>query len=200
MDRKRQTTIRLLRVCAVTVGLAVLFLFDLHAVRREPPSIRIGDIKPFMNFSTARIEGLLLSDAKRLRGGAVYYLVADESGSLPVFLESGSPDELPRAGSRVAATGQLSVGSGNQIRLRVHDRAGVEVLEEEGPMQLRGRVAEVRVPSPGSNSPHKLLLSTPNGLWEVVHWFELGSPVAKGDMLEVEGIVGSYKGRLQSDG
>lgn len=197
MRRKKQLRLGLLRSGALTLVLTGLFLFNLHWARREPTLVRIGEIAPIMNFSKVRVEGVLKSDARTLRGGAVLYLIADETGSLPVFLNRSPSEKLHQAGSRISATGRLSIGTGNQVRLRVHDVRQIKMLEGATPTVVRGRVREVRPPPPDSNAPHKIILTTASGELEVVHWFNPAQKVAVGDQLEVKGAVGYYKGRLQ---
>lgn len=174
-----------------------MFLFNLYWVRREPPLVRIGEIKPSMNFSKVRVQGVLKSDARMLRGGDVFYLIADETDSLPVFLDGGSSEKLPKAGSCVAATGHLSVGAGNQVRMRVSAGGQVDVLENARPTVVRGQVAGVWVPPPESSAPYKIDLTLSGGSLEVVHWFVPERQVVAGDWLEVEGILGFYKGHRQ---
>jgi len=64
-------------VCAVMVSRAVR--------SREPKRIKISEIKPYMNFRKVRVEGLLIEPAKELKSGALFYVVHDGSGQLPVF-------------------------------------------------------------------------------------------------------------------
>lgn len=177
--------------------LVAVFLFNLHLIRREPPLVRIGEIRPVMNFSKVRVEGLLKSDARILRGGTVLYTVADETGTLSVFLSRTPAGQLPKAGSRVAATGRLSMGSGNQIRMRTHDFDQIVVLETAVSTVVRGQVVEVRPPPMDSNAPYKIILTRPEGLLEIVHWFKPKDPVDVGVALEASGTLGFYKGRMQ---
>ncbi len=174
-----------------------LFLLNLQWVYREPPLVRIGEITPAMNFSKVRVQGVLKSDARALRGGDALYLVADETGSLSVFLNRVPAEKLPKAGSPIAATGRLSVGSGNQVRMRVHDVGQIKVLEDARPSVVCGQVAGMWAPPPDSNAPYKITLTLPSGSLEVVHWFIPERQVAVGDSMEVEGTLGFYKGRRQ---
>lgn len=174
-----------------------MFLLNLHRVRREPPLIRIGEIKPAMNFSKVRVQGVLKSDVRALRSGAVFYLIADATGTLPVFLNRTPSEELPKAGCRIVATGRLNVGTGNQLRMRVQDARQIKILGNAEPTVVRGQVAEVRAPPPDSNAPHKIILTLPGGSLEVIHWFVPERQVVVGDRLEIKGALGFYKGRMQ---
>ncbi len=150
-----------------------------------------------MNFSKVRVQGVLKSDVRALRGGDVLYQIADETGSLSVFLHCAPAGGFPKAGSFVVASGRLSVGSGNQVRMRVQDIGQIEVLGNARPSVVRGQVAGVWAPPPDSNAPYKITLATPSGSLEVVHWFVPERKVVVGDGLEVKGILGFYNGRRQ---
>ena len=144
-----------------------------------------------------RVRGVLKSDARMLRDGTVLYLISDETGSLPGFLNSAPTGKLPKTGSPVAATGRLSVGAGNQVRMRVHDAGQIKVLGNAVPTVVRGQVTEVWVPPPNSRAPCRISLARPGGSLEVVHWFKPGHQAAVGEQLEIKGTIGFYKGRMQ---
>lgn len=183
--------------CVFGIVLVAAFLFNLYLVRREPPLVRIADIRPIMNFSRVRVEGVLKSNARMLRSGTVLYTISDESGTLPVFLNSAPAGKLPKAGSHMSVTGRLSIGAGNQIRMRAHDALQIVVLETAAPTLVRGHVVEVRPPPPDSNAPHKIIMARPEGPIEVIHWFKPNYQVAVGDELEAKGTIGFYNGRMQ---
>ena len=193
---RRSKTIRRLRTVSFIAVVSGLLLVSLYTSRREPPLVRIGEIKPVMNFSTVRVQGVLESDARTLRDGAVLYLIADETGSLPIFSRAPA-EELPKAGNWVVATGRLSVGAGNQVRMQVHDAGQVEVIGRPAPITVYGQVSEVWTPPSDSRAPYRIVLARPEGSLEIVHWFTPEHQVAVGDRLEVKGNLGFYKGRMQ---
>lgn len=198
---------------AAAVFLGLLW-FQAHRSRQTPPLIQIGAITPRMNFSAVRVEGVLEADARRLGNGAVFYAINDGTGILPVFLEDGSGAMLARRGSRVAATGYLGVGAGNDIRLRVRsvDRLAVEVgkvpsgdsvfatitrdLKGER-IVVCGRVRNVWAPKPGSRAPHRIVLEDASGSMDVVHWLDEAPAVKVGDVLRISGSVDVYRNRVQ---
>jgi len=192
----RAKTIKRLRTAAFVIAVSGLLLTSLYRSRRESPLVRIGEIKPVMNFSTVRVQGVLESDARALRDGAVLYLIADETGSLPIFSRAHA-EELPKAGNWVVATGRLSVGAGNQVRMHVHDAGQVEVLGKPDPTIVRGQVSEVWIPPSDSRAPFRIVLARPEGSLEIVHWFTPEHQMAVGDRLEAKGSLGFYKGRKQ---
>ena len=198
----------------VLVGLLVL---NIRSVRREPPTLRVGEISPRMNFSTVRIQGILESAPRRLGDGSVLYMVDDGTGILPVFLTQLPSGDLPSAGSRIVATGVLSVGAGHNIRLRVRSVDDVACGSVEPPLEflsdtklsditaeqqgdritVYGMVSRIWHPTAGSKAPHKITLADPGGSLEVVHWFEPKRVVALGDELKIRGTVDPYNGHLQ---
>jgi len=195
-SKARRTRIKRLRSAVFVIVVPGLFLASLYTSRRVPPLVRIGEIKPFMSFSTVRVQGILESDARALRDGVVLYLIADETGSLPIFSRAPA-EELPRAGNWVVATGCLSVGAGNQARMNVHDTGQIKALGKPAPTIVRGQVSEVRAPPPDSRAPYRIVLAVPSGSLEVVHWFPPEHRVAVGDRVEIKGTIGFYKGRMQ---
>ncbi len=214
MRLEKQMGLKALRRAALAVAIGGLFLLHLYATHRELPLVRIGDITPVMNFATVRVQGVLESDARTLRSGSVLYVIDDGTGTLPLFLNRAPAGKLPRAGSRVAATGSLGVGASNKIRMSAQT---VELLGTAGPeafvsdlklsditaeqqgerMTVCGRVSKVWKPRPGSKAPHKIVLEDSSGSLEVVHWFAPELRVEPGDILKIRGMVDLYKGRLQ---
>ncbi len=194
-----------------------LFLLHLYAIQRDLPAVSIAEISPHMNFASVKIMGVLESDARPLRSGTVLYVINDGTGTIPVFLNNTDVRNLPEKGCFVEATGNLSVGAGNKIRMsaravaRVSSRSGSLARTVSTPVKLnelsarqagtrlrvRGRVENRVEPPPGSKAPHKMTLADQTGNIEVVHWFEPAQSWQVGDHLEAFGIVDIYKGKLQ---
>lgn len=183
--------------------------------QREPRLIKVSEIKPYMNFRKARVEGRLIEPARELKSGALFYLVHDGSGQLPVFAPASANPSLPWKGARVSASGSLRVGVGNNRSLQA---TSVEVVEgnmpeiEEGvgirltqvtagregeTILVSGVVSKLWKPKPGSKAPHKIILEDPSGRIEIVHWLETPPEIELGEPLEVTGIVQVYKGRVE---
>lgn len=194
---RRKKTIRRLRTAAFVAGVSTLFIASLVANRRAAPLVRIGDIKPRMNLSTVHVRGILEADISRLQGGSMLIRVADETGSLPVFLDCAPPDTLPKAGCGIDATGQLRVDAGNRVSMRIHDPRQIRILENVLPTIVHGQVSEVSEPPPDSRAPYRIVLDRPEGPLDIVHWFPPEIEVVAGDRLEAEGVLGFYKGRKQ---
>lgn len=207
----KRRTLRWLRLIALIAIAAALLLFQLHVKNRTPPIIRIEDISPIMNFSTVRVRGVLESDARRLRAGSALYRVADGTGTLSVFVQQPPIGTLPKAGARVTVSGSLTVGAGNEIRMRTPsaeqvvleafvsgfslsdisvDQAGIRTT-------VYGRASKVWKPESGSRAPYKIVLEDASGSLDVVHWLKQPPAVEVDDELEVKGSVDVYKGRVQ---
>jgi DNA/RNA endonuclease YhcR with UshA esterase domain len=207
----------LLRLCIFAGVLGALVLIRIQIARHDPPFVEIGSIRPSMNFSTVRVKGILESDARSLRGDQVLYRIDDGTGTLSVFLKQPPSGKLPKAGSRVSATGNLAVGAGNAVRMSVFsaDEITIDAAErlEAFPSESRisdittelkgtrmtvyGTVSSVWNPPPGSRAPHRIALSDPSGSIDVVHWLDPERIIAIGDQLQIKGTINEYKGRLQ---
>jgi DNA/RNA endonuclease YhcR with UshA esterase domain len=214
---EKRVGVKLLRISTLIIVIGSLFLCDLHRVRRAPPLVSIGDIKPIRNFSTVRVKGVLKSDARKLQAGSILYRIDDGTGTLPVFLEQAAKGKLPKAGARVTAAGSLSVGAGNNVRMRALSADQI-VVEPIAPMEKKigeirladitsaqrgdrltiyGRVSKVWSPRTDSKAPHKIVLADQSGSLEVIHWFKLERRVKVGDELEITGTVDLYKEKVQ---
>ena len=213
MRIEKRMGLRFLRTMAVVVAVGGLFLLHLYAAHSELPLVEIGDISPVMNFASVRIAGTLESDARKLRSGSVFYVINDGTGTLPVFLNPIPEGRLPRTGTRVVATGSLSIAAGNKVRMRAQSVEAIGVPAEAFVSELKlsdvsaeqvgnrmtvcGRVSKVWKPRPGSKAPHKMVLEDTSGSLDIVHWFVLEREVSVGDELEIRGSVALYKGVVQ---
>ncbi len=215
--RKRKVR-KLFRLGALVAAIGGIILFQLHEKRREPPVVSIGEISPSMNFALVRIEGVLESDARKLRSGTMLYVVEDGSGTLSVFSTHVPEGKPPEAGSEIRVEGRLSIGAGNEVRMRAELLETVSVsgkdpvegdflseqklseitADQKGVrMTVYGRVSKIWNPRPDSRAPHKIVLVDPSGTLDVVHWFAPERSLAVGDELEIFGTLDLYKNRLQ---
>jgi len=213
MQLGQRMGLRVLRISALAVATVGLFLLHLYATHRELPLVRIGEVTPMMNFASVRVEGVLESDARRIRSGSVLYVVDDGTGTIPVFFDRPAGEKLPKAGTRVSVVGSLGVGAGNKVRLSGQSieliPGAVETQESElklsditseqkdARMTVYGRVSKIWKPRPGSKAPHRIVLSDSSGSLDIVHWFVPETQIAVGDELEIRGTVGVYDGQVQ---
>ncbi len=193
---------RLFRVALPALLVAGFAWFRLGCACREIPLIRVGGIRPAMNFSTVRVDGVLESDARRLHAGGAIYWIDDGTGTIAVFAGSPSGAGLPRAGSRVSAVGSLGVGPDGDIRLQAETvelklLGGITTAQQGERMSVTGRVSRVRAPRTGSRAPHRILLDDGRGTLHVVHWLTNAPLLKSGDRLEVRGRVDLYEGCVE---
>jgi hypothetical protein len=208
---------RLLRFLTLGSAIIGLVLLNHYVSNRPPRLVRIGEISALMNFSVVRVEGVLESEARSLRNGTVMYVINDETGILPVFSSPPPDGKLPRAGSRVSVVGNLSVGAGSNVRLRVQVGEHVAVISEPlenafisesdlgnlsekqagSRITVYGRVSRIWKPRAGSRAPYKIVLEDHSGSLDIVHWLKKPPSVSEGDEVAVTGLMGVYQGRLQ---
>ena len=214
VSRRRHRFLGMGLLVAVLGG---LFLVQLYLALREPPTIQIAALVPRMNFSRARVQGILESDARHFSGDTVLYLIDDGTGTLPAFLPASAAEHLPRAGRRVSVGGSLRVSVRGNPSLRASSAADA-VLEPVPPVDrfygpekladisvdqkgerltVYGQVAAIHPRRAGSKAPYKIMLEDPAGRLEVVAWFAPERRIALGDVLKIHGEVEVYQGRAQ---
>ena len=186
-----------LRTILFIGSIAALLTTSLYARFREPPTLRIHEIEPWMSFSTVCVKGILETGALEMRDGSLLYMLADETGSLPVFLEASTITQRPMAGDAVVVKGRLGLASGRRASLRVGDVDGVTIQDEVLPVTVRGTICEVRSPAPDSRAPYRLILECPEGRVELIHWFHPTYQASAGDRVDAVGTLGFYRGRKQ---
>ena len=150
-----------------------------------------------MSFSKVRIEGVLESRSLEMRDGSLLWMVADETGSLPVFTDQALRVHGLDSGVAVVVEGRLGLVSSDRVSLHIDEVEGFNVLSESVPVTVRGMIAEVHSPPFGSRHPHRLMLERPEGRIEVIHWFSPEKQVAVGDTVEATGTLVFYKGKKQ---
>jgi DNA/RNA endonuclease YhcR with UshA esterase domain len=205
------TRSNLFRAVLLGMALSAMVIFQLVASRRAPPVVTVAGMKPFMNFTTVSVEGVLVEDARRLNDGSVLYVINDGTGVIPAILSEASGGENFPVGSVVRATGNLSVGANHMARLRILSpkhivpalagaqsntfaRLGGQLGRDA---VVRGRVIRLWDPPEDSRAPHRIVLGEETGRLEVVHWVRSAPDLTVGDVVEVRGRVETYKGKLQ---
>jgi hypothetical protein len=194
---RRVKTHQRLRTILLICSIAALLSASLYARFREPPTVRIHEIETWMSFSTVHVKGILETGALEMRDGSLLYMLADETGSLPIFLNASTITQRPAAGNVVVVKGRLGLASGHRASLQVGDVDGITVQHEALPATVRGILCEVRSPAPGSRAPHRLILERSEGRMELIHWFTPDYQASAGDRVEAVGTLGFYRGRKQ---
>jgi hypothetical protein len=194
---RRAKRYRRLKTIIFACSIVTLLTASLHAHFREPPLVRIYEIETWMSFSTVRVNGILETRALEMRDGSLLYMLADESGSLPVFVDASAISQRPVAGDAVVMKGRLGLASGHRASLQVSDTDGVTIQEEVLPFTVRGTLCEIHSPTPGSRTPYRLILERSEGRMELIHWFTPDYEASVGDQVEAVGTLGFYRGRKQ---
>ncbi len=191
----KRLSVRVTRYAAVvlaTVGLGLLYLMAVH---KEIPTIKIGEIKPTMNFAYVRVVGRVSSDARMFKQGgrvkSVRFEVDDGTGEIPVTAYAAQAKELvetkniPRLGDQVSVAGSLSVSADERILMRLQspkqlliDRTELpvtpisELNEQNAEMGVvvEGMITDVRAPRQGSKAPWSIKLSDGTGEVDVSFW------------------------------
>jgi DNA/RNA endonuclease YhcR with UshA esterase domain len=178
-----------------TVGLGLLYLTALH---REIPVVKIGEIKPMMNFATVRVAGKVSGDAQIFKEGehvrSLRFMVDDGSGEILVQAYKAQAQALvdkyglPRTGDRVEVAGSLSVSADDDVtmRLQVPEQL-VLTRADTKPMALKdvndgmigrdivveGNITKVIAPKPGSKAPWTVVVTDAGGQQEITFWQDI---------------------------
>ena len=188
----------LFRYVALGVGAVGLGLLYLSALHREIPAVRIGDIKPSMNFATVRVSGEVSRDARLFREGehirALRFSVSDGTGEIHVQAQKSAAQALvarfglPREGDRVEAVGSLDVSDGSEVVMRLQvpesfvlTRAEIKpVALKEIDSRLLGRsvvvegiIKKVLAPKSGSKAPWTMVIGDSGGQQEITFWQDI---------------------------
>ena len=178
-----------------TVGLGFLYLTALH---REIPVVKIGDIKPAMNFAVVRVVGEVSADARIFREGeriqSLRFTVDDGGGEILVQAYKSQAQALvdtiglPRMGDRVEVTGSLSVSADNDVVMRLQaPELLVLTRADTKPTALRdvnedmigrniiveGAITKVIAPKPGSKAPWAVVVTGAGGQQKITFWQDI---------------------------
>jgi len=190
-------TMKALRIAALILACAGLFLLYLFAARSEIPPVRVAEITPAMNFACVRVSGEVVRSGSASSGGWVF-AVNDGSGELAVFCSRTQTEvlkaagKIPRRGDRIETAGSLNVGAEKGIRLRMlapehmtllrrdsaADRSPVSVVrlsdvqsvDRGRQVMTRGLLKAVNVPGRGSKAPYQLVLEEGVCRLTVIFW------------------------------
>ncbi len=196
------------RYVALGVGAVGLGLLYLSALHREIPAVRIGEIKPAMNFATVRVSGEVSRDARLFREGehirALRFSVSDGTGEIHVQAQRAAAQALvtrfglPREGDRVEAVGSLDVSEGNEVvmRLQVPEQFVLQRAEIK-PVALKeidrrllgknivveGTIEKVLAPKSGSRAPWTMGIGDSGGRQEITFWQDIYDEIQNKELL-----------------
>ncbi len=130
--------LRALRRVCLLLATAGLFLLYLMVLNKEPPTVRIDEVAPTMNYAYVRITGTVVlpprTNARHGRTEYISFRVDDGTGTILVcaydsraqaIVESG---RLPQKGDTVELSGTVSVQEGRR-RFYIETAEHVRILQ-----------------------------------------------------------------------
>lgn len=203
--RMSLVAIRWAAVLLATVGLFLLFLMAKH---RNIPVVKLGDVKPTMNFAQIRVEGVAETDARTFRsGGGMGFNFSDGTGTIMVFISQKQAQDMvernlvPKAGDQVSFAGGLNISDDrSSMRLLSVDEfqvvrspaaamrlADLTTERKGSSVTVEGKVMDLFPPPANSKRPYALKLQDDSGEQTVNFWQAEYDQIANKDVL-----VGAY--------
>ncbi len=218
--RMSLVAIRWAAVLLSTVGLFLLFLMAKH---REIPLVKLGEVKPTMNFAQIRVEGVVDSDARTFRtGGGMGFNFSDGTGTIMVFISQKQAQEMveknlvPKAGDQVNFAGGLNIAddkssmrllSVDEFRLTRAPAVAVRLADITTAMKgtsvtVAGKVLDLFPPPADSKRPYALKLKDDSGeqtlnFWQAEYDQIQGKDVLNGAYVRARVSVAAYQDKLQ---
>ena len=218
--RMSLVAIRWAAVLLATVGLFLLFLMAKH---RNIPVVKLGDVKPTMNFAQIRVEGVAESDARTFRtGGGMGFNFTDGTGTIMVFISQKQAQEMvernlvPKAGDQVSFAGGLNISDDkSSMRLLSVDEfqlvrapaatlrlADVSTDLKGSSVTVEGKVMDLFPPPANSKRPYALKLQDASGEQTINFWQTEYDQIANKDVLvgafvRARVSVAAYQDKLQ---
>lgn len=192
---EKRMSVRVFRYAAVllgTMGLALLYAMVKH---REIPIVKVGEIKPTMNFAYVRIAGRVVSEPRvykeegRVR--RLNFIVDDGSGEISIIAFGGQAAALvqqrkvPAAGDYVEIAGSLAPGPDDSVTMRVQLPDHVVVKRADIPVtplgeitsalvgrsvMIEGSIVSVNPPAPGTRMPWVISVQDESGSGQITFW------------------------------
>ncbi|HAL92623.1 MAG TPA: hypothetical protein DCM68_06330 [Verrucomicrobia bacterium] len=205
---EKRMSLVLLRWAAVLLATIGLFLLFLMAKHREIPVVKLGDIKPTMNFAQIRVDGVVDSDARTFRtGGGMGFNFSDGTGTIMVFISQRQAQEMvkknlvPKAGDQVNFAGGLNIADDkSSMRLLSVDEfhlvrapaatvrlADITTEMKGSSVTISGKVMDLFPPPADSKRPYALKLQDESGEQTINFWQTEYDQIANKDVL-----VGAY--------
>lgn len=217
--RMSLVSVRWAAVLLATVG---LFLLYLMAKNREIPLVKLGDVKPTMNFAQIRVEGQVQNDARTFRNGGMGFNVSDGTGMIMVFVSQKQAKDLadqnlvPKAGDKINFAGGLNIAddeasmrllSVKEIRLTRAPAAAMRLADINDTLVgksvvVAGKVLDLFPPPADSKRPYALKLQDESGeqtinFWQTEYDQIQGKDVLNGAYIRARVSVDSYQDKLQ---
>ncbi len=194
----KRLSVRIFRYAALLLGTVGLGLLYLMAIHRDIPMIKIGDIKPMMNFAYVRIAGTVSGDVRVFKEGSrirsLRFMVDDGTGELSITAFRAQAEKMaeleliPRAGDRVELAGSLSISADDNILLRIQVPEQITIARTEVPTTrldevlgmpvgssalVEGTLVSVSPPRQGGKAPWKIVVQDASGQQEISFWQDI---------------------------
>lgn len=206
-------------VLLATIGLFLLYLMAKH---RDIPVVKLGDVKPTMNFGQIRVVGQVDSDARTFKSGGLGFNVSDGTGTIMVFVSQKQAKDLvalnlvPKAGDAIDFAGGLNISdeessmrllSVRDLNLTRAPAAAVRLADVNDALvgtsiSIAGKVVELLPPPADSKRPYSLKVQDDSGeqtlnFWQAEYDQIQGKDVLNGAYVRARVSVASYKDKLQ---
>ena len=178
-----------------TLGLGLLYLTAIH---REAPTVKIGEIRPSMNFSAVRVVGKVSTDARVFKEGdrvqTLRFTVDDGTGEVVIQAYKAQAQAvvdrygLPREGDSVEVSGRLGVSGEGSVSMRLQTPEQLVLYPaaaksvalgtvNKGLMgktiEVEGTITKIIAPKAESKAPWAITIADSSGQQELVFWQDI---------------------------
>ena len=192
---EKRMSIRVFRYAALALGTIGLGLLYLMATHRELPVVRIGEIKPTMNFAYVRVVGTVSGEPRVFKEAgkvrSLRFSVDDGTGEISVTAfrsqaeDLVAQDRVPTLGDRVEVAGALSMTADDDVVMRLQVPEHLKLERAEVPVTVLGKVdgnlvgnsilieatlTAVNPPKPESKQPWVIELRDASGEGAITFW------------------------------
>ncbi|MBU1694843.1 MAG: hypothetical protein KJ726_05365 [Verrucomicrobia bacterium] len=192
---EKRMSVRLFRYAALALGTIGLGLLYLMAIHRELPVVRIGDIKPTMNFAYVRVIGTVAGDPRIFKEAgkvrSLRFTVDDGTGEISVTAYRAQAAALveqrkiPSSGDHVEVAGSLSMTADDDVIMRLQVPEHLTLTRAEVPVTrlgdvngslvgtsilVEGIISAVNPPRPESRMPWVVEIRDESGEGAITFW------------------------------
>jgi len=173
--------------------LLILFYFDYYTAHQTPKKQLIGTLKPWQTFSQVQVQGILLTSPRELKSGGWFGQLADESGTIFLFVRKW-PLKIPKqSGIQLLVKGRLTINKDRRMSLQALSITQIP----KNKIKLSGRIIALKKPKKGSKLPYQIRLQNSTQPLDIVFWFHPSQSLSTGMTVKVIGVLNIYKEQLQ---
>lgn len=192
---EKRISIRVFRYAALGLGTIGLGLLYLMATHQELPIVRIGEIKPTMNFAYVRVVGTVAGDPRIFKEAgkvrSLKFTVDDGTGEISVTAFRAQAESLveqrivPASGDRVEVAGALSMSADDEVVMRLQIAEHLKLVRADVPVTplgevngtlvgnsilVEGTITAVNPPRPESRMPWVVEIRDDTGENAITFW------------------------------